>query len=340
MNALTSGKERGDMLAMLNAHWMTQAICTAAALGLPSLMAQRPCDLASLARSTGTHAPSLLRLLHYLVSIGVVTLGEDGCFRLAAAGRLLDPAAPDSLHPWALLTKARLPQRGDLDFSVRTGKVQSRERSGTDNFSQLDDDPQAAAVFHGAMVAMTRRVAAHVLQVLRFAPSESIVDVGGGSGELLTALLKAHPTLRGAVFDLEHAREGATAHITETALGGRCEFVAGSFFDNVPQGHDVYMLKSVLHNWDDERATLILARCRAAMGPSARLLIVERILSERWAESAEHRSVAASDLRMLVGLSGRERSEKEFVALLSAARLQPRQRLTPEGEFAVLEAVP
>jgi orsellinic acid C2-O-methyltransferase len=339
MNVTNPAQERSDLLAMLDGHWMTQAICAAATLGLPRLMARQPCDVGWLAQATETHAPSLLRLLRYLVSIGVMALRDDGSFQLTATGRLLDPAAPDSLHPWALLREARLPQGGQLQFSVRTGKVFTREKPGSDNFSPLATDAEAAAVFHLAMVAITRRVAAQVLQVLQFSPSESVLDVGGGSGELATALLKAHPTLRGTVFDLEHAREGALAHIADSGLGDRCNFLAGSFFNDMPQGYDVYLLKSVLHNWDDERAAAILARCRAAMAPSARLLIVERTLPERWAQCAEHRSVAASDLRMLVGLSGRERSENEFAALLCAATLRLNRTLALGGEFSCLEAV-
>ena len=341
MNALTTNTNdaHGDLLAMLNGHWMTQAICAAATLGLPGLLAQRPRDAASLAVSTGTHERSLLRLLRYLTSLGLVALRDDECFELTPIGLLLDPVAPDSLHPWALLRNARWADREELDHCVRTGMPHAKSRAGADNFSPLAHDAEAAAVFHRAMVAMTRRVAAQVLQVVEFVGSESVVDVGGGSGELAAVLLKAHPELRGTVFDLEHARQGAVAQFTDASVSERCQFIAGSFFDSVPAGHDVYVLKSVLHNWDDERAACILARCRDALAPSARLLIVERILPQRWTNCADHRSAAASDLRMLVGLSGRERSQKEFEALLAAAMLRLRRVIPTGGEFDVMEAM-
>jgi hypothetical protein len=154
----------------------------------------------------------LLRLLRYFPSIGVVALGDDDRFQLTATGRLLDPAAPDSLHPWVLLRSARLREQGALDVCVRTGSSHAKEGPGTDNFSPLGQDLQAAAVFHAAMVAMTRRVAAQLVPVLEFAAFAIVVDVGGGSGELACTLLRAHPGMVGTVFDLEHAREGAMAH--------------------------------------------------------------------------------------------------------------------------------
>ena len=338
MTAIETGHSRGELLALLNGQWTTQAICTAAVLGLPALLARQPRSAASLALATGSHQPSLLRLLRYLMSVGLVALRDDERFELTAAGLLLDPAAPNSLHPWAMLRHQRWPAREELEHSVRSGRPFGKSPSGGDNFGELGRDAEAAALFHNAMVSMTRHIAAEVLEVIDLRGSATVVDVGGGSGELVGALLKAHPGLRGIVFDLEHARHGAQTQITDGCIGERCRFVAGSFFDSVPAGHDVYLLKSVLHNWDDERAACILSRCRDALAPSARLLIVERVLPREWTNCADHRSAAASDLRMLVGLSGRERSEEEFAALLAGAMLQLRRIISTGGEFDVIEA--
>jgi orsellinic acid C2-O-methyltransferase len=333
MKPLDTHDEHAQLLAMLNGHWMTQAICTAANLGVPSLLAERPYDARALAAATETHERSLVRLLRYLMSLGLVAQDDGGRYTLTRTGALLDPAAPDSLHPWALLRSVRWPQPEELDRSVRTGGP------GGDNFGALSNDPTAAAVFHMAMAAMTRRVAAQVLKAIPFAASETVVDVGGGSGELVTALLNAHPSMHGIVFDLDHAREGATTQFTNAGVADRCRFVAGSFFDAVPAQADTYLLKSVLHNWDDQHAARILACCRAALGASARLLIVERILPQRWSDCAEHRSAAASDLRMLVGLSGRERSALEFEGLLATAGLTIQRIVPTAGEFHVIEGV-
>ncbi|HWI79986.1 MAG TPA: methyltransferase [Ramlibacter sp.] len=338
MEPCTTDQHHASVRAMLDGHWMTQAICAAAALGVPALLAARPRDAQWLARETATDANSLVRLLRYLVSLGLVATRADGCFELTPMGSLLDPAARDSLHPWALLRSARWAEREELESSVRTGRPW-RSVAGADNFSELPEDPRAAAVFHQAMVAVTRRVAMQVLQVIDFGATETVVDVGGGSGEFAIALLNAHPMMQGIVFDLEHAREGALLQFNKASVAERCRFAAGSFFDAVPPKADTYLLKSVLHNWDDERAACILARCRAALSGSARLLIVERILPRQWTASAAHQSAAASDLRMLVGLSGRERSESEFRALLAAGRLRLNRVIPTAGEFQVIEAV-
>lgn len=338
MKPSTTDADHAGLRAMLDGHWMTQAICAAAALGVPALLAAQPRSAEALARETGTDTNSLVRLLRYLISLGLVAVRGDECFELTRMGALLDPAAPDSLHPWALLRSARWAEREELESSVRTGRP-CRSGVGADNFSALPVDPRAAAIFHQAMVAVTRRVAMQVLQAVEFVATETVVDVGGGSGEFATALLNAHPAMQGVVFDLEHAAQGARSQFTMACVADRCRFVAGSFFDAVPLGGDTYLLKSVLHNWDDERAACILAQCRAALGPSARLLVVERILPQQWTASAAHRFAAASDLRMLVGLSGRERSECEFQALLAAGGLRLKRIIPMAGEFQVIEAV-
>jgi hypothetical protein len=143
--------------------------------------------------------------------------------------------------------------------------------------------------------------------------------VGGGHGALLAAILRAHPALRGVLFDLPHVAEGARAELEAAGVAGRCEVVAGSFFESVPGGADAYLLKSVLHDWDDERCGAILGGARRAMAEGGRLLVVERVMPERMTACAAHRAVAASDLNMLVATEGRERTEAEYRALLAAA---------------------
>ena len=228
---------------------------------------------------------------------------------------------------------------GELEASVRSGEGYRKRRLGHDDFSHLDGDAQTAVLFHRAMVDLTRRIAEQVVRAIALRGDERIVDVGGGSGELLATLLATHPATSGIVFDLPHACAGAIEQIAVAGLSHRGEFVAGSFFDDaLPSDADIYLLKSVLHNWDDERATSILRRCAEAMKPLARLLIVERVAPERWSDRAEHRAVAASDLNMLVALSGRERTAAEFRALLDRCGLDFAQIVPTGAEFSVIEA--
>ena len=165
---------------------------------------------------------------------------------------------------------------------MRDGRSSHHRRFAVDDYGELDDDTEQSALFHRAMVDRTRSVAPHVLRAVRFDDGEGLVDVGGGSGELLLHILRGRPSLRGVIYDRAHARAGAQQAIESAGIGERCEFVAGSFFEGVPREADTYLLKSVLHNWDDQRALVILRQCRVAMGPTARLLIVERIAPKRW----------------------------------------------------------
>ena len=332
----TKDEQRAGLLALINGCWTTQAVVAGAELGLARLLADAPRDGAALAEAMGCHAPSLLRLLRAWVSLGLCTLRRDGCFELTPLGRWLDPTEPDSLDAWARLRALRWNEWGEFTQSVRSGKSFQQRHAGSNDFARLEGSPQAA-LFHRAMVMLTRRVAQGVAAAVEFTGHETLVDIGGGSGELLATLVAVRPGLRGVVLDLAHARDGAVAHLSGRGLADRCAFEAGSFFEPWPLG-DVYLLKSVLHNWDDERAAAILARGREAMAAGARMLIVERVLPQHWGDSADDRAAAASDLNMLVALSGRERTEAQFRALLDAAGLRV-DRVTPVGsEFHAVEA--
>lgn len=328
------------LLALINASWTTQAIHAACALKLPDLLAAGTSTLAALAEATGCHAASLNRLLRALVTLDLCTERNDAAFELSPSGELLREGATTSLRAWALLAGGVHWERwGELAQSVRTGTSHRLRHGGQDGFDHLQADPAAAALFHRAMIEMTRRVAADVVRSMDFARSRLIVDVGGGSGELLATVLVANPAARGVLFDLPHAIDAADTVFGRSGVANRCERVAGSFFETVPAGGDTYLLKSVLHNWDDERCVELLRRCRHAMPPQARLIVIERIVPERLGTSANDRAVARSDLNMLVALSGRERTAAQFGALLDAAGLAL-QRITPTpGEFQVLEAV-
>jgi hypothetical protein len=187
------------------------------------------------------------------------------------------------------------------------------------------------------MAELTLLVAGEVVRAYDFSRTRRIVDVGGGYGTMLSAVLKANPALQGILFDLPHAIDGARANLTNTGLIDRCELVAGDFFDSIPCEGDVYLLKAVIHDWDDERSRLILCSCRRAMPPDATLLLVERILPERFQECALHHAIAKVDLSMLVEQGGRERTEAEFRDLLAACGFSVARVLPTELEYSVIE---
>lgn len=331
---------REGLLRLINAQWTTHAIAATVRLGLPEAMAAGAASADALAQACDAHAPSLLRLLRALASLGLCEERADGQFALTATGTLLRADTPDSLHAWATLNGGRIStQWARLDESVRTGDSIRKRTATNDDFTHLDVDLAAAALFNRAMVELTAPIAAALVQVEDFTGVRQVVDVGGGHGELLASVLRAHPSLKGVLFDMAHATQAAVGSIEEAGLAGRCERVTGSFFDAVPPGADVYLLKSILHDWDDARCVAILRNCRRAMPPDARLLIVERIAPDAIGTSPRDTAVSCSDLLMMVANGGCERSESAYRELTRAAGLQMTTIAALTGGFSVMTAV-
>jgi hypothetical protein len=326
------------LLEMIAGSWTTQAIHVAARLGIADHLAQGARTAGELADALGASADALHRLLRALTALGVCDEPEPGVFALTSLGAHLRADARDSVRAWALFWGGSLwPIWATLLQSVRTGKSARALVTRRGGFDSLAQQPEAVRVFNDAMTEMTRLIAGAVVGAYDYADIRCLVDVGGGRGELLAAILRAHPAMRGVLFDLPQALAGSDAHLAAAGVADRCEALAGSFFDAVPAGGDAYLLKSVLHDWDDERARQILERCRQAMDGRGRLLVVERVLPERMTRSAADRLLAASDLNMLVALSGRERDEAAFRALFRAAGFALTRVAPASMSFCVIE---
>ena len=333
--------ERARMLSLINANWTTQALSAATRIGLPDLLQAGPQTAQTLAQATRCHGPSLWRLLRALTSLEVLHEAADGCFALTPAGTLLCSEAAGSLAGWAALCgTSSWDAWGRLEESLRDGQSARKRNCGEDGFGFLADDQESALLFNRAMVGLTRPVAQSVARTLNFSSLRVIVDVGGGHGELLTTILAAQPSLHGILFDLAHATQGASGRLAAAGVEDRCALVAGDFFDSVPVGADAYLLKSILHDWDDERAAAILRSCRRAMEPHARLFVIERIAPERLTTSLLDQGIARSDLQMLVSTGGRERTRQQYETLLNQARFRIERTLTLYAPFAALEAAP
>jgi O-methyltransferase domain len=194
---------------------------------------------------------------------------------------------------------------GLLD-SIRTGKP-AAELAGFDSgFELIADKPRLVRMFNEAMAAFTRTVIPAVLGAYDFSGIGRLIDLGGGHGQLFCAILQAYPDMRGAVFDLPRCAEGAKRQLAEAGVGERGEFIAGSFFESVPDGADALLLKSIIHDWDEERSLKILGNCRGALAEGARLLLIERLMPELPKVDPKHRDAVLSDLNMLRGTGGRE----------------------------------
>jgi len=326
------------LLDMMGGHRLTAVIYVAACLRIPELLDEGAKTAAEVATGTGAHEPSLRRLLRALVTLGLCTQRGD-TFELTAMGGRLSGNAPQSLRQWALFEGQLLVQSWTgLIESIRTGKTGAELAglTGDKVFEQMAKSG-VADVFNQAMVAFTRNVASAVVAACDFSGISRLIDVGGGHGELIGAILGAHPSMRGAIFDLPQCAEGARRHLAEAGLDARCEFIAGSFFDSVPAGADALILKSIIHDWDDARSIRILGNCRRALVPTGRLLLVERLMSDAPRADAGDRMAALSDLNMLRGPGGCERTEGQFGALLGQAGFRM-ARVLPAGLMQVIEA--
>jgi predicted O-methyltransferase YrrM len=244
-----------------------------------------------------------------------------------------------SLHAVALFSGEESFQRswsGLLD-AVRTGAPAFDHVFGMSLAAYLGEHPAASRHFDKRATGNTARVADRVAASYDFRRVRRLVDVGGGYGTLSAAILRANPDLRGVVFDQPHVVEGARRYLAAAGVADRCEVIGGSFFEKIPPGGDAYLLKSVLHDWDDDRALAILATCREAMAGGGTLLLVERVMPADDEPSCE---VALYDLMMLVLSGGRERTVVEFDALLTRAGCTLARVVPTPSSFSILEAVP
>jgi ubiquinone/menaquinone biosynthesis C-methylase UbiE len=330
-----------EFIKLINDGSMSQAACVAAELGIADVLASGPKGVDELASATGCHAPSLHRLLRALASLDLCCEREDGAFALTPLGSLLRSNVPNSLRSWTILCGKYLwPVWGRLLHSVKTGEDARKLVGGTDGFGDLEHDQEAALVFNRAMAELTSLTAQDVVRSYRFDGMRRVVDVGGGYGVLLAAVLEAYPSVHGVLLDLPHAVEGARKLLTTAGLAQRCDFVAGNFFELVPDGADAYLLKAILHDWDDERSGLILRNCRRAISRDGKLLLIERILPTRFQACWLHHAIARVDLTMLVGFGGRERTASEFRKLLRSGRFELVKVMETSLEYSILEAIP
>jgi len=326
---------------MVTSNWMTQAIYVAAELRLADLLTDAPKTSQELAGSTGAHAPSLQRLLRALVTLEICKEREDGSFELTPTGAVLRSDSSDSMRNWVLYAGGQQwPLWGHLLDSIRTGKTAREIMTGEGLFENLERNPAAAVLFNQAMVQMTRRITQGVVGSYDYSRLQTIIDIGGGYGELLSAILQANPGTRGVLFDLPNARETGLSHMASIGLGERCEIVTGSFFESIPSGGDAYILKHIIHDWNDEQCKVILENCRRVMAANGKLLVIERIIPDQVEPSVSHQLILRADLNMLIGTGGRERTEGEFQALLSSSGFRLNRVIAIGQSYNIIEALP
>ncbi|MGW2642833.1 methyltransferase [Streptomyces sp. NPDC001348] len=326
------------MFQIVTSFWVARAVHAATALGVPDALADEPRTTADLAAATGTDPRSLARLLRTLAGVGVLRSDTDGRYTTTPLGDALRSDVPGSLASFVQmeLGEAHHAAWGLLVDSVRSGEPVFERAVGKKIWQFFADTPAMNAHLGKAMTGLTAMVADAVLDVYDFGRHERIVDVGGGEGGFLASILTAHPRAHGVVLDLPHVVAHGRERIEAAGLADRCELVGGDFFEKVPEGGDLYTMKWVLHDWDDDAAVEILRSCRRVMGANARLLVVDTVVPEGDGFSPSK----IIDLNMMVLSGGQERTADEFRRLLAAAGFTLSRILPTRSPSSVVEAVP
>lgn len=322
---------------LIQGYQVTKCIYVAAKLGIADLLKDGPRTSEELAQVTGTHAPSLYRVLRLLTGVQLLSEGEAHAFALTPLGTYLQTGVPGSLRTTALYFGGEPTWQvwGALLDSVETGQSAYQHIFGRSSWDYRADHPETAALFDQTMSDWTASVAPTVAAAYDFSASARLVDVGGGHGQMLASILQAHPTLHAVLFDLPHVVQGAHPLLEAAGVADRCEIIEGDAFTAVPAHAETYLLSRVIHDWDDAHALALLTRCQQAMQPQGKVLLVERVILSGGAPSL---LVLESDVNMLVATGGKERTDAEYRALLRAAGFELRQIIPVQPPFSLIEA--
>jgi predicted O-methyltransferase YrrM len=326
------------MFKFIENLWAGRAVYVAAKIGLADHLADGPKSAEQLAAATNTHAASLYRVLRALAGIEVIRETSHGKFVLTPFGEALRSNVAGSLRATAIveLGEDHYAAWENLLHSVRTGETAFDNKFGMPIWKFYEQNPENGSNFDRCMVEMTGAIHQAILEAYDFAPFTHLTDVGGGHGALVAAILSEYPDLRGTVFDQPHVADGARKTFADANLRQRTAAVGGDFFESVPAGADLYTMKFIIHDWDDQRCVRILKNIRRGIAPGGKLLIFDTVIPEG---NAPHFG-KLFDLNMLVMTGGRERTEKEFAALLREGGFHLARVVPTESAISIVEAVP
>jgi len=325
---------RQELFRMIFGYKSTQALYVAAKLGIADHLARGPKSAAELAKDVGANPKALVRLMRHLAALGIFTHDDSRKFGLAPLGELLRDDNPESMRYNAIFSgEENYKATGDLLHTVRTGETAFNHLYGKGHFDWLADHPDESSTFNKAMAQSLRRLQ-NPVESYDFSGKRLLVDVGGGRGDLISSVLLANPSLKGILFDLPQGIGEAQSLLKTKGMDDRCQIIAGSFFNSVPEGGDVYVLSRILHDWPDEKAATVLANCRKAINRDGTLLIRDSVLSD----GDELGSM--QDITMMIMTGGEERAESEWRNLLHSAGFLLSKVHKKEGQLDLIEAKP
>jgi SAM-dependent methyltransferase len=314
----------------------SSALYVAVKLRVADRLADGPRPAADLAAAAGANEDALYRVLRSLASLGVFEEVSPGTFANNLASSTMRSDAPGSTQPMALWMSDPVHFRvyADMMHSVMTGQPAAEQTVGMPVFEYFQREKALSEVFNDAMTAFSAFVVPAALEAYDFGDISLLVDVAGGHGQVLTSILQKHPRMRGILFDVDHVIAGAVPRLEQAGVSDRCSTATGDFFKAVPEGGDAYIMKHIIHDWDDERALKILANIRKAIKPGGRIILLESVL----ASSNEPDFGKLIDLEMLVMPGGRERTADEFRALFQRAGFSVAKIVPTKSPLSVIEA--
>jgi hypothetical protein len=333
-----------SIMPLIAGYIPARLVYLAAELGIADLIAGGTTTVEGLAQHTGVHAPSLKRMLRALCAYDVFEEKIPGQFALRPMGMQLRSDVPGSLRNFARFYPDQRAWKcfEEIEHTIRTGETAMSLAFGMHGFEWLAEHPKEAAIFNAAMADITHLAARAAIGVYDFSAFQMILDVGGGNGTFLAEILRSVPAASGMLFDVAAGLREADATLRKASVADRCKVIPGDFFQSVPAGADLMVLKSVIHDWDDQHAAAILAQCRAAASAETRLVLVERVMPECMTASAANQRAANLDTRMLTITGGLERTEQEYRQLMERAGFSWTRTIPvgPPSDQAVLEALP
>jgi len=327
---------RRVLQSLIDGYRKSAMLHVAAKLGIADLLDNGPRSSGELAQSLGADALSLRRFLRGLVVLGICSEGEDGRFGITKLGTWLQRTKSRSVRGHAINSGATYTAWGNLLHSVMTGETAFTHAFKVGVWDYRKQESALDEAFNEAFLEGSSRIAREILSAYDVSSVRTIADIGGGYGGLLAAILKDSPSLSGILFDQPHVIAKSVARLKDSGLSERCRVVGGDFLAHVADGADLYILKNVLHDWNDAQSERILKNCRHAMHAKAKLLLIERIMPER---ARKDPLIVMQDLRMLISTGGRERNESEFRALFEAAGLKLTRVIPLPSGLNIIEGV-
>jgi len=324
------------LMQMLFGALLQKSICVATKLRIADLLAEKSLTVEELAAKTEAHAPSLYRILRTLAGNGIFAENDDRTFRLTPLAELLRSDAPNSMYDFSIMMSEEWlwSAWGELMYSVKTGGVAHDKVQGMSSFEFFTKNQDAGKVFNRAMTNLSMNVVPAIVPAYDFSGISKIVDIAGGHGILLAGILKANPQMQGVLFDLPSVIEGAGELLEKEGVRNRVELAIGDFFQSIPAGADAYLMKHIIHDWDDERSIKILKSIRSAMKENGKVLIIEMVVPEGNEPSPSHNL----DLMMLVMEGGKERTKEEYRTLLEAAGFRMTRVIPTKSPYSIIEA--